>query len=78
MMPTLDPHTTALSQCRLAGSLDNGDTRRRDVRGHRTLPTQVARSAVATAKVSDAWPDGKDRGVDILAGEGLESVEIAH
>ena len=35
-------------------------------------------SAVATAKVSDAWPDGKDRGVDILAGEGLESVEIAH
>jgi hypothetical protein len=41
MIPTADPNTASLNQCRLGGQPRNRDVRRKDVRRHGAFPSKV-------------------------------------
>src|SRR5215510_12931004 len=60
MMPTADPNTASLSQCRFAGTRDIATYDEKTYAGTAYRQPRWRSSAVANANVSAAWPDGNE------------------
>src|ERR1700704_1052021 len=58
MMPTADPKTASLSQCRFAGRREMATYDENTYAGIEYFQLRCRSSAVANANVLAAWPDG--------------------
>src|SRR3982750_1710601 len=60
MMPTAEPKTASLSQCRFAGKREMATYDENTYAGTEYFQLRCRSSAVANANVSAAWPGGND------------------
>src|SRR4051812_290051 len=60
MMPTAEPKTASLSQCRFAGRREMATYDEKMYAGTEYFQLRCRSSAVAKANVSAAWPDGNE------------------
>src|SRR3954447_22246460 len=60
MMPTAEPNTVSLSQCRFAGRREMATYDENTYAGIEYFQWRCRSSAVANANVSAAWPDGNE------------------